>query len=358
MKKIIFRILGALSSALIITAVFVPFVSVTGFSQSLWQAHEATGTLYLPIMIIAFGAIGVIFFAINIKTELAYTSSGALVFFLITQTIPIIDQGTFKSLSVGYYFLAVGAVLTGLMAFLCNLKTRKKEVDITAKEEPKEISVINQLDKLYDNQAPANTQNQNTIDNVIQPLPVQPELNNNVNQISTQNDISVPNQNVAVANVNTPPVVVEQPQVSQQPIQSQELATDLQNTQQPLNSNANPVVSEFSTQNTTPSNPVVSEFETPNPVPSNPVVSEFSNTAETQVPATTLEPVAPTTANPVVSEFTMPSAQPQVSVPSPTVEVQQEPGLTEPIQQENSIPKVDVMADQTNNSGSNLDIFG
>ena len=82
-SKLIFRILGALASALIIASVFIPFVSVTGYSQSLWQANELVGTLYLPIMIIVFGAIGVIVFSINIKTELAYTSSGALLFFLI-----------------------------------------------------------------------------------------------------------------------------------------------------------------------------------------------------------------------------------------------------------------------------------
>ena len=104
-NKLIFRILGALSSALIIVSVFVPFVSVTGYSQSLWQTHSAVGTIYLPIMIIVFGAIGVILFAINKKTELVYASCGALIFFLIMQTIPVIDQGVFKTLGIGYYFL-------------------------------------------------------------------------------------------------------------------------------------------------------------------------------------------------------------------------------------------------------------
>ena len=100
-KKLIFRIIGALSSALIIASVFIPFVNVTGYSQSLWGTHQAVGTLYLPIMIIVFGLIGVIFFSLNIKTEFAYSTAGALLFFLIMQTVQIIDQGTFNTLSVG-----------------------------------------------------------------------------------------------------------------------------------------------------------------------------------------------------------------------------------------------------------------
>ena len=95
-NKLVFRILGALSSALIIASVFIPFVSVTGYSQSLWQTHSAVGTIYLPIMIIVFGVIGVLVFSTGFKTELAYASAGGLLFFLIMQTIPVIDQNLFK----------------------------------------------------------------------------------------------------------------------------------------------------------------------------------------------------------------------------------------------------------------------
>ena len=61
-NKLVFRILGALASALIIASVFIPFVSVTGYSQSLWETHSAVGTIYLPIMLIVFGVVGVFVF--------------------------------------------------------------------------------------------------------------------------------------------------------------------------------------------------------------------------------------------------------------------------------------------------------
>ena len=148
-NKLIFRILGALASALIIVSVFVPFVSVTGYSPSLWETYELTNSLYLPIMIIVFGAIGVIFFALNIKTEFAYMSVGAIFFFAIMQTIDILDQGVFNTLSVGYYFLVIGALLTGIMAFLTNLKSKKKVEVVEEVKKEEEASMIDQIDKLY-----------------------------------------------------------------------------------------------------------------------------------------------------------------------------------------------------------------
>ena len=123
-KKLILRILGAIFSALIIVGVFVPFVSVTGYTQSLWGVYSSVNTLYLPIMLIVFGAIGVIFFSLNFKTEFAYMSTGAVLFFVVMQTIDVLDQGTFSTLSVGYYFLAIGAIATGVIAFLSNLKIK------------------------------------------------------------------------------------------------------------------------------------------------------------------------------------------------------------------------------------------
>ena len=125
-KNILFRIFGALASALIIVSVFVPFVNVTGYSPSLWETFEITNSIYLPIMIIVFGAIGVLLFSLNVKTEFAYMSTGAITFFIVMRTIDILDQGAFASLSYGYYFLIAGALLTGFMAFVTNLKSTKK----------------------------------------------------------------------------------------------------------------------------------------------------------------------------------------------------------------------------------------
>ena len=361
MKKIIFRILGALSSALIIVAVFVPFVSVTGFSQSLWQAHEATGTLYLPIMIIVFGAIGVIFFSINIKTELAYTSSGALLFFLITQTIPIIDQGTFKSLSVGYYFLAVGAVLTGIMAFLCNLKVKVKVVE-TVQEPKKEESVLNQIDKLYDNHVSNDVEVSNELNDIIQPLQPISALVSNQNEIPVQNSLTQPiNQENSVEGTNEIPTqntLNDQlnPNTNNESF-NQNSAMEEESLAVPTQvQNMDNIPSNKEVETSVQANAVVSELsQAPAPeaapVQANPGVSEFS-----QAPA---PEAAPVQANPVVSEFS--TAGPNgtfITPPQGTVSEVTETPTIEELQPIGSGSKVDVMASPTSKSDSNLDIFG
>lgn len=312
-KRLVFRILGALASALIIISVFVPFVSVTGYSQSIWQTYKSLETLYLPIMIIIFGAIGVIAFAINVKTELAYTSTGALLFFLVLQTIPVIESKTFNTLSVGYYFLVIGTVLTGVMAFLCNLKQKIKEVPKQEESVKNQVSMLEQIDKLYDEQLQNNTiQENNTLNNIVQPLPIQGEVNNVVNPIPVQNNV---NENIVQTQVIEPV-----------PIQSL-------NNIEVVNQNNNSIVDGIN-QGMPQGNPVIQEFNQ-NVPQGNPVMQEFNQ----NVPQ----------ANPVASEF-----NPMVSQ---TID-QSQPNIVEPQPIANA-PKVDIMADQTNNSNnSNLDIFG
>lgn len=407
-NKLIFRILGALSSALIIVSVFVPFVKVTGYSQSLWQSN--VNTLYLPIIIIVFGAIGVLLFATNFKTELAYSTTGALLFFLITQSIPIINQGTFSTLNVGYYFLVVGTLLTGVMTFLNGLKSKQKVVEEVKVEETKEDSMINQIDRLYENQAIQNNDTEINQVEMIQPLqsiqPLESVVQNN-------NSLNMPIEENETENLNnllqpTTQTNIEEKTTIEQPIVEEtfEQPTVIEEKQE-INNVSNPVVSEFETpkqeETVPPSNPVVSEFEVPmsgisTPV-SNPVVSEF----EAPKPEASVQPT-----NPVTSEFTMPQVnefnnnQPQPTISNNVVTVTsqtsvqpanpvtsefeassqfgfgasqpveapienkiEEPQSIEPLQPlqplGSDINKVDVMADPTavkNNNSSNLDIFG
>ena len=292
-NKLIFRILGALASALIIVSVFVPFVSVTGYSPSLWETYELTNSLYLPIMIIVFGAIGVIFFALNIKTEFAYMSVGAIAFFVIMQTIDILDQGVFNTLSIGYYFLAIGALVTGIMAFLTNLKTKNKvEVKEEAKEE--ESSMLDQIDKLYNEQT--NIQSElspiQPVDNVVQPLPIQPL------------EAVVPVQPIeqVVEEVQVNPIVQEIPTEQNEVVQE-------------------PIVKQNTVENEQPINPVLQEFNVPK-VEENEVVQE-----QPIVEPSTNQPV-----NPVLQEFAVPST----SVVEETQPVQEQP--TNPVLQEFAQP--------------------
>ena len=379
-SKLVFRILGALASALIIASVFIPFVSVTGYSQSLWETHSAVGTIYLPIMIIVFGAVGVLVFSTGFKTELAYASAGGLLFFLIMQTIPVIDQDLFNTLGVGYYSLAVGTLLIVIMAFICGLRVKQKVVKEVVVEEKKEESMIDQIDKLYNDQtsAPIETES-NNLENIIQPLPVNaltsiPVENNISSEITVENTVdelqSSPLENLNKVVEEVKPIPSFNNLASNVMIQEQALVPETPS--QEVNA-INPVVSEFATPEINSSNrvesvnPVVSEFtvsdtNTPSEVnSSNRVVSEFATpnvNVSNEVGAV----------NPVVSEFTQSLSEQSMFIPSNSESsnnVSETPSQEQTnissesmIQPLGSDRKIDVMADTNNTISSNLDIFG
>lgn len=311
-KNLICRILGALASALIIVAVFVPFVSVTGYSTSLWETFEVSNSLYLPIMIIVFGIIGVIFFSLNKKTEFAYMSTGAITFFLVVYTIDVMNQGVFNTLSVGYYFLVIGTVLTGIMAFLTNLKSNKKQIE-TPINTPVESNKLGQIDNLYNTQNIDNASLVQPVPN-IEPIPVIQPINSVVQEQPIQ-------PQVIENNVNPVPVL-EQP-VMQQPIQIPE----------------NPVLGEYSQ----PVNPVIQEFTSgpiEQPIEKQPDVvlqqsEQISNNSAIQDLSQPINPVLQEFSqpiNPVIQEFTSsPIEQTIVKQPelaeNPKPQIQENPSL-------------------------------
>ena len=254
-KKLIFRILGALASALIVVSVFVPFIKVTGYTSSIWQTFELTNSLYLPIMIIVFGVIGIIFFSLNIKTEFAYMSTGAITFFLVVQTVDILNQGVFNTLSIGYYFLIIGAVLTGLMAFLMNLK-QNKEIKQTVINEQADQSMLNQIDNLYNNENITNPIN--TIQ-PIQPLPVE----QNIQSVPVEPVIQPIPMEPITESIQSEPVI--------QPISTEPIAESIQ----PV-----PVIQTVPTEPITesmPSEPVIKPVElVESPQQINPVLEQFN----------------------------------------------------------------------------------
>ena len=332
-SKLIFRILGALASALIIVSVFIPFVSVTGYTTSLWESFEVADSLYLPIMIIVFGAIGVVFFALNIKTEFAYMSTGAITFFLVIETIDILNQGMFDTLSLGYYFLAVGAILTGVMAFLTNLKPNKKNEKVVTVKQAEEPSMLDQIDKLYNDQSVAQTEISpiQPVNTVVEPILVQPlETVSPVVEQITPVVQEQPVEQVVQPIINEPinPVIPEQTNAVQIESQAIEL---------PVEQPVNPVLQDL------PVNPVVQEFSNEVSAP-NPVVQEFSNTA-----LQANEPI-----NPVMLSQTF-EQQPVPQVNQPVLPEMDEPISTNPVLQEFSNLGSTVVPQSNSNE---LDIFG
>ena len=267
-KKLVFRVLGALSSALIIASMFIPFISVEGYSVSLWEQNSTLNSLYIPIMIIVFGAIGVITFALGVKTELAYMSTGAVTFYIVMQLLNVLGNNTFNTLGIAFYTLVIGTFLTWLMAFLTNLKKKSSKEEIVVSETTEEESALSQIDKLYNEQATPEVEPIQPVDSVvtpIQPLPVE----NKEEVVSHEEMPSVTDDLTANEPLMVNPLVNEAPR-------------------------PNPVVDEFRM----PVKPQAVQPETPRP---NPVVDEFRMPVEPQA----VQPEAPRP-NPVVDEFKMP----------------------------------------------------
>ena len=267
-NKLIFRVLGALASALIIASVFIPFVSVTGYSQSLWQNHSAVGTIYLPIMIIVFGAVGVFVFSTGFKTELAYASAGGLLFFLIMQTIPIIDQNLFNTLGVGYYCLVIGTFFIILIAFICSLRVKQ---NVAKEKTKKEVSVLEKIDNLYSGQPVNNMVNENnSLENIVQPIPSVVPISMPIenNSIEPQG-IRSSDLNFKEKEPETIPIQTENTSVQVNPVLSEFSMPAIDTSNKIIESVINPVVSEFSV-------PIINTSDKTIESPINPIVSEFS----------------------------------------------------------------------------------
>lgn len=289
--KLFMRVLGAISSALIIVSVFVPFSTIV--DTGLFELYDNLDMIYVPITIIVFGAIGVLAFSINIKTEFAYTTVGAISFFLIMQTMEVLNNGIgLSKFSLGYYFLLIGDLLTLIFTFLSNLK-RKKSVSPVIIEDNSSIPVSNQ--NIYSNLQGVNQVPQTpNINNMQQPQGLNMAVNNQMqvpnlginNQIQPQVPIQPINQNINPISLDQTPGLNSNltntkqiNQVSQEPINNLnpnpiglEPIPELNVNLTSLNSNIPPIAPVIQPQNETVDMPKM-----------NPVLAEFTNNNIQQV---------------------------------------------------------------------------
>lgn len=323
-KKLIFRILGSVAAAMIIVSVFLPFVSMGGNSASLWDNYKLIDSLYLPIMLIVFGVIALVPFLINRKTEFAYMSTGAVLFFVIMTTIDILNQNMFSYLSVGYYLLFIGAILIGVMTFLTNISSKNKknipEPTVASNSEP---SVLEQIDRLYKSPQDIEPVHQMAYDPAVAPISsINPIENLNSASTSSLSNLSVDSslnsvqsipEIVPLGSVETKPSV--NPVLEQFSNLGNEGKTDLtpvnnvevQNVAEVQNVNPAPVAQPNQALSGIPQQPLQQD---PNhEVSSNPVLSQFSAPnmselvqASPEVTSlnSTMEPKAP---NPVLNQF-------------------------------------------------------
>lgn len=194
-----------------------------------------------------------------------------MLYYLVEETIPVIQMGAFGNLSIGYYFLLIGTVFTGIITFINNLNKKVNDKKIQEINQPlnptPEISLLNQIDKLYDANQPAISLTQDgMLTNDIQPL--SPNSNNisPINGLNIEQSSLQPIPATELSPLPVQPLEVPQPLELVQPLeQSVSLptietisTTPVQSIQpimqfdEPLNLNAinneqvNPVMAEFS----------------------------------------------------------------------------------------------------------------
>ncbi len=207
LKNNLNKIIGAVSSVLIIISVFIPYIQTSEYSDSIWSEY-VTSAIQIPILLIAFGAFSLVLFLINKKIELAYISTGGVLFFLVMRTVQFVQENAFINVSVGYYLLCIGALFTTIMAFMINRSSNKNTSEVEYYDED-EFKYSN------DRKIPQYQTNES-----ISELPKQ-DLNSLVSEIPEPT-------------LNTPTIVEEQNIDNSMPTQNQEIIFEQEQPVQPI----------------------------------------------------------------------------------------------------------------------------
>ena len=302
-KKIVFKILGIVGGLFIILSLFLPYVKSGSFSQSLWQIYLDNKQIYLAIVIIIFGLLPIILYAIDKKKEYTYMSVGALLFFVSSQLVNAISTDTFKTLNLGFYLMLVGTILITVITFISEKSSKVKVMD--EQIAPISNNISNPLER-----------------NGLEGLP--------------ENEIT---NSPVVENPLQPTEVEEQPAIDDSMALGEEIPE-----YQPEDG-VNPVLAEFSTEIAQPeANPTATQPETAPAQPAvEPAVQPEANPAVVQpeVPATpeaapaqpVVEPAVQPEANPTA---TQPETAPVPDVQTPSIMPQPDINFDEP--QQNEIP--------------------
>ena len=121
------KIWGALSNALIIVSLFIPFISYDAFNQSLWGLYKLQGCEYITYVVIVSSIISILLFAINKKCELSYFNGGIVMFLILREIMDIVKENTLNMLGIGFYGIIIGEILLLVTTFLSCKKEVKYE---------------------------------------------------------------------------------------------------------------------------------------------------------------------------------------------------------------------------------------
>ena len=337
-KRNLLRITGVIFSLLIIASVFLPYNSVN--NNPLFSPKNS-GELILSIVIILFGVVSIILYALNFYIEFPISTSGAVLFFVVIEAVYAIGNKTFSEFSTGYYLLALGAILlfiNTIILILSSKSSKKEEITVT---QPEVNTVTESINNIYEggtiNEVTIKTLNNQAVVEPVQPVqpivePVQPQQSvvepvqpvqpvvepvqsvqpivepvqsvEPVQQLQPIQELQpiVETQNTAVAQGQMPEIQFEQMPEYKEPIkpiydEPKEIKPEDNPALKSLLEPEQPQVAP-----TQPVNPVVQQFDQPQVAPTqpvNPVVQQFDQPQQSVV-----EPVQPV--NPVLQQFDQP----------------------------------------------------
>ena len=277
MNKIGLKIIALGCILLMISGLFLPFVSVSGYTTTLFGVNKELN--YIPYILIGFSLISIIVILLNKKIEFAYLLIGSSLTFLITTTIDSIED--FKYFSIGYYLILISTILLFLMLILLNTKS---EDEIIKKEEPV-LDVKENIDfeNIEPNELAKSIMDQPVMNNELNSnVPIEPnfnEINSEEVTLAPQNPLN----SFLPSDFDPSKIVKEEKQV----IQNEEKSVKEDTNQSIMSVMSQPMVN--SNLNTTPIiEPDISNLEQKNVVSN--VPNGFSNMG-TNIPNQTINSV-------------------------------------------------------------------
>ena len=351
-RKQICRFLGIFSSLVMIVSMFLPFFNDT----NLWETLNQSFDVYIRYAVLSFSALSLFVYLLNKKVEFSYISCGSILFFIFMRTLTLMELGYFDFVQIGYYCLLASTLLTILITFIYNIKSKYEKDELVMEIKDTQVYQPSMMMPKQETIQP-----QSLVPNIIQPQitnPVnqimqqayvqqQPQPNYNVSAVQGQTLVNMENQQSFSPAAPVQPVI-QTPQIAPVPQVVQNSQNYSLESQQPVLADMQPmsqvVVPVMQTMNSVSASPLEPPI---NPTIEQPIFDEVNN-IPTMQPMQSMqllnrEEPEKQNLNPVVSTFM------NLSEPStPTVQPNQVP--LEPIPQ--------IQNNNANNGANNsLDIF-
>ena len=210
-KNNLYRVLGILFSALIIVGMFLPYIKES--ASSLFKLYKDNNQLVLPTVLLLFGVISLILYILNRYIEFALSTAGAVLFYMITETISLINEDALNQVGIGFILIGAGGILLIINTFLAIIAA-KKELKESSSEEPSSqyqqprdmIQALENTNNTYEPVQPVVEQP------MVQPVIEQPMVQPIVEQPMVQPVVEQPMVQPVVEQPMVQPVV-EQPMV-------------------------------------------------------------------------------------------------------------------------------------------------